>query len=129
MPKYSKQSIKKLETCCVKIQELMNVVIVYFDCSIICGFRNEDDQEKAFDDKKSKLHWPNSKHNNQPSMAVDVWPYPVPRLLNGEINDYSDRWKEQMWFIKVTAVSKDIKIICGGEFKGNFKDYPHFEII
>src|SRR6185369_7204924 len=52
-------------------------VIRTFDCTVLEGYRNEEDQEKAFNAGNTKLHWPNGKHNRQPSFAVDVSPYPV----------------------------------------------------
>lgn len=84
VPKFSQLSFSKLSTCHLDLQTLFYEVIKYFDCSIIEGYRNQKDQEKAFNGGYSKLHWPYGKHNSQPSMAVDVTPYPV-NLLNDKL--------------------------------------------
>lgn len=59
------------------LQVLFYEVIKHFDCTIIEGHRNKEEQEKAFVAGFSKAHWPDGKHNSQPSMAVDVAPYPT----------------------------------------------------
>ena len=43
MPKFSKKSKSKLETCDSKLQDLFNEVIMHFDCSILCGHRGEEE--------------------------------------------------------------------------------------
>src|SRR5687768_11435850 len=77
MPKFSQASIDKLATCHPDLRVLFNEVIKHFDCTISDGHRGEAAQNKAFDEGKSKLRWPNGNHNKLPSMAVDVYPYPV----------------------------------------------------
>ena len=77
MPKFSQASFSKLSTCHHDLQVLFFEVIKYFDCTILEGYRNEVDQEAAFAKGNTKLHYPDGKHNQQPSMAVDVAPYPV----------------------------------------------------
>ena len=77
MPSFSLASKQHLNSCHKDLQMLFNTVISSFDCSIICGRRGELEQNQAFADGKSKLKFPNSKHNKTPSMAIDVAPYPV----------------------------------------------------
>lgn len=77
MPKFSQESFSKLSTCHHDLQVLFFEVIKYFDCTILEGYRNQDDQEADFANGATKLHYPNGKHNHQPSMAVDVAPYPL----------------------------------------------------
>ena len=77
MPRFSQESFSKLSTCHQDLQILFYEVIKSFDCTILEGYRNEQDQEKAFKEGNSKLHWPNGKHNSSPSRAVDVSPYPI----------------------------------------------------
>lgn len=77
MPKFSQDSFSKLSTCHPDLQVLFYEVIKYFDCTIIEGYRNQEGQERAFETGHTKLHWPHGKHNKQPSMAVDVSPYPL----------------------------------------------------
>ena len=77
MPKFSQDSFSKLSTCHADLQALFYEVIKYYDCTVLEGYRNEVDQEAAYASNHSRLHWPDGKHNTQPSMAVDVSPYPV----------------------------------------------------
>src|SRR5579871_2009363 len=73
---FSPKSLVNLETCHPDLQTLFKEVIQTMDCTILVGHRNQEDQEKAFEQGNSKEHWPNSKHNSIPSMAVDVLSYP-----------------------------------------------------
>jgi peptidoglycan L-alanyl-D-glutamate endopeptidase CwlK len=59
------------------LQTLFNEVIRHYDCRILCGHRNESDQNQAVVEGKSKTPWPRSQHNAIPSMAIDVAPYPI----------------------------------------------------
>lgn len=77
MPKFSQSSFSKLSTCHSDLQVLFYEVIKYYDCTILEGYRNEAEQESAFNKGNTKLHYPYGKHNYNPSMAVDVTPYPV----------------------------------------------------
>ncbi len=77
VPIFSKASFSKLTTCHSDLQVLFFEVIKYFDCTILEGYRNEQDQEAAFAKGNTKLHWPHGKHNANPSMAVDAAPYPL----------------------------------------------------
>jgi len=116
----------RLLTCHKDLQTLFNEVIKTYDCTITCGVRNRADQEKAFAQGNSKVHFPNSKHNTSPSRAIDVVPYPV---------DWDDieRFKEMAVVVKDAAkrlksegkITHDIE--WGGDWK-TFKDYPHWQI-
>lgn len=77
MPKFSQESFSQLSACHPDLQALFYEVIKYYDCTILEGYRNEIDQEIAFKSGHTKLHYPDGKHNKQPSMAVDVTPYPI----------------------------------------------------
>jgi peptidoglycan L-alanyl-D-glutamate endopeptidase CwlK len=77
MPKFCQESFSKLSTCHADLQALFYEVIKYYDCVILQGYRNQEDQEEAFKKGETKLHFPNGKHNHNPSMAVDATPLPV----------------------------------------------------
>lgn len=77
MPNFGSTSKYKLSTCHSELQLLFSTVVDTFDCSVLEGHRGQADQEKAFNEGKSKLNWPLSKHNSYPSLAVDVSPYPI----------------------------------------------------
>jgi hypothetical protein len=83
-----KASKLKLETCDVRLQQLVTAVAAEVDAgalaaqnvtdvTVLCGYRGEAEQEAAFKAKASKLHFPHSKHNIIPSRAVDLAPYPI----------------------------------------------------
>ena len=128
MPKFGKSSKRRLATCHEDLQELFNEVIKYFDCSIIEGHRGKEDQNKYFDEGKSKVKYPNGRHNANPSNAVDVVPYPV------DWKD-TDRMYYFAGFVKGIAAIMGIPIRWGGDWNDNtevkdtnFKDLPHFEL-
>ena len=128
MPKFSKKSKAKLNTCDKRLIELFNKVVKKFDCTIIEGHRSKDRQNKLFDEGKSKLQYPNGKHNATPSMAVDVAPYPI---------DWNDRERFTYFagYVVGIAYQMRLKIRWGGDWDmdtqvkdNNFDDLPHFEI-
>jgi len=77
MPNYSLKSQAALATCHPDLIKVFNEVIKHFDCVILEGHRDEEAQNKAFNEGKSKLKWPHGKHNQKPSLAVDVVPFPI----------------------------------------------------
>lgn len=132
MYRFGKSSKVNLSQADPDLQRLFNEVIKYVDCTILCGFRSKTAQEKAVADGVSKLHFPNSKHNQMPSQAVDAVPF------------YPDgiRWNDKQGFyffaglVKGIAAMLGIKIRWGGDWDSdndtldqNFNDFPHFELI
>lgn len=129
MYKFSAKSLALLGECDERLKLLCHEVLKVMDISIICAYRNEADQNKAYDEKKSKLKYPNSKHNKVPSLAVDVCPSPI------DWNDHK-RFYLMMGVFKAKADSLGIKIRCGGDFNNDnnlqndgFIDLPHIELI
>jgi peptidoglycan L-alanyl-D-glutamate endopeptidase CwlK len=128
MPRFGKRSISRLQTCDQKLQELFYEVVKHFDCSIIEGHRGEEGQTKAYKDGKSKVKYPNGKHNKFPSVAVDVAPYPI---------DWSDRDRFHYFSGFVLGIAKQMgmNIRWGGDWNqdtktkdNKFDDLVHFEI-
>ena len=74
MPKFGKRSKERLETCDNRLQLVFNEVIRYVDCSILEGHRSGERQNKLFEEGKTKVKYPNGRHNANPSRAVDVAP-------------------------------------------------------
>lgn len=120
MPKFSKRSMERLETCHPDLQALFLEVIKERDCSVICGVRSRDEQEAAFRNKTSKARFGQSPHNYSPSYAVDVVYYPVDW-------DNIEKHQEFMKYVKSVANKMGKDIECGGEWT-TLKDYPHYEI-
>ena len=78
MPKFGKKkSQQRLNTCDPRLIELFERVVEDFDCSVLQGHRGEKEQNKLFEKGFSKLKYPKGKHNQYPSLAVDVAPYPI----------------------------------------------------
>lgn len=120
--KWGKKSVERLKECDVRLQALCNKMLERsaFDLTITCGHRNKEDQEKAFDDGKSKAHFGQSKHNSYPSKAVDICPCPI----KWDKDDI--RWHKMIALAYDTARLLGIKIRCGMFF--SFEDYPHIEL-
>jgi peptidoglycan LD-endopeptidase CwlK len=103
-------------------------VIRITDCSVLCGHRNEADQNAAFEQGLSKLQFPLSKHNSLPSLAVDAVPYPI------NWND-TEAFQRFASIVLTTAKRLNIPIRWGGDWNQNgssaderFLDMPHFEL-
>lgn len=132
MPSFSKNSIDRLATCHLDIQRLFNEVIKDVDCTILVGHRNEADQEEAFRTGKSRVHYPDGKHNKVPSEAADVAPY-----FGGPIDwEYLPNFYYFAGIVKGIALKLGIKIRWGGDWNGNLdlrdngklNDLVHFEL-
>ena len=128
MPRFGSRSRKNLETCDEDLQALFSEVIKYFDCTVIQGHRGKEEQNKYFDEGKSKVKYPNGRHNASPSNAVDVVPYPI------DWED-TDRMYYFAGFVKGVAANIGIPIRWCGDWNDNtevkdtnFKDLPHFEL-
>jgi len=78
MAKYSKKSRERRDTCNSKLIHIADRLIDMYDNTFVWGFRNHEEQEEAYRNKKSKLRFPYSAHNRYPSRAMDLQPYPYP---------------------------------------------------
>jgi peptidoglycan LD-endopeptidase CwlK len=129
MPRFSTRSKQRLATCDEQLQVLFNEVVKHFDCTIIEGYRSRQRQNQAYDAGRSKLKYPQSKHNRKPSLAVDVAPYPI---------DWKDIGRFLVFggYVMATAKQLGMPIRWGGDWNGNWDltdqmlfDYPHFELM
>lgn len=77
MPYFSARSKRRLQTCHPDLQVVCKEAIRHFDFTIVWGHRNEQQQEKAHADNASPHKFPHSKHNREPSLAVDIAPWPL----------------------------------------------------
>jgi peptidoglycan L-alanyl-D-glutamate endopeptidase CwlK len=137
MNHFSEISKERLATCHRDLSVLFAHVIIDYDCSIICGERNESDQNKAFDAGFSKLQFPKSKHNSHPSFAVDVLPYEDGHTDGGKLQTayfagYVKGIADQLY--RIGTISHRIR--CGVDWSGDndvddnsFWDGGHFELI
>ena len=132
---FSKQSRLYLATCHADIRNVFNTVIKFRDCTIIEGHRPEERQDEMYRTGMSQLSWPQSKHNNQPSLAVDVAPY---FAGHDPAIDWNDREKFVYFagFVLGVASRMNIKLRFGGDWNmdnnlrdNRFQDLGHFGIV
>jgi len=135
MPSFSTKSRQKLGTCDRRIQKLFNKVVEDFDCTILVGHRGEDAQTAAFKAGKSKVQWPDSKHNAVPSLAVDVSPWPIPKGWGETRNEY-EKFRYFAFYVLGIAKAMKINLRWGGDWDmdhdvtdQNFNDLVHFEVL
>jgi len=128
MPSFSTKSKANLYTAHVELQRLFEEVVKGYDCTVIVGFRSKQDQDNAVASGLSKTPWPTSKHNRQPSLAVDVAPYPI---------DWKNtkRFYHFGGYVKGVADRLGIPIRWGGDWDTDndlddqdFMDLVHFEL-
>tara|TARA_R100000664_G_C2718125_1_gene112491 strand:+ start:485 stop:877 length:393 start_codon:yes stop_codon:yes gene_type:complete len=128
MPRFGKRSKERLATCEKDLQMVFNEVIKYVDCSVLEGHRSKDRQNSLYEDGKTKVRYPNGRHNASPSCAVDVTPYPV---------DWADRERQTLFagFVLGVANQMGIELRWGGDWDQDFEvkdnrfdDFPHFEL-
>jgi len=152
MPQYSLISKDRLATGDERLQRVFNYIILYYDCSILCGHRGKEGQDEAYENKWSKVQWPTSKHNSIPSMAIDVAPYPIiwpetlkmlKRFKEGRgtvsqimmtIKDLS-RFYHFAGYVQGVAQKMGTPLRWGGDWDSDrdfkdqtFDDLPHFEL-
>lgn len=127
--KLTKLSLQRLSTCHPDLQRVVLHAAETFNFQVQCGHRGKQEQNEAFARRTSKLKWPNSKHNKQPSLAVDLIPLPV------NWNDLK-KFREMMDVVKASAAKLGVKVRFGNDFNQNgvigddsFIDWPHVELI
>jgi len=108
------------------------MAIQIMDFSVLEGHRGKDLQNLYYDQGKSKLRFPDGKHNSNPSLAVDLAPYPID-------------WNDSKRFILLAGVvlgcahALGVKMRWGGWWQGDiskykkgaqsFNDLPHYEVL
>jgi len=99
------------------------------DLKVICGHRNQADQNKAFAEGTSKLKWPKSKHNCYPSEAIDVVPLPGGRIDWDDIDAFEQMVQcfEDAWYELDDDLTKGWIMQVGADF--SWRDYPHVQIV
>jgi peptidoglycan L-alanyl-D-glutamate endopeptidase CwlK len=134
MPKFGRRSKEKLDTLHPDLQKVLNEAIKHVDFSILEGHRDQATQDMYYEQGKSKLKYPNGKHNTIPSKAVDIAPYfkNAPHI----------RWDDARAFTHLAGVimgigySMGVKLRWGGNWDMDdefgdqtFNDLPHLELL
>lgn len=122
----------RLVTCHNDIQTFVNRAITNspVDFTVTDGRRGREEQEAAFDDKKSKAHYGESPHNVEPlSLAVDLVPYIDGRLAY-EDDDAFERLEDHLREVEAELIAEGA-ISCtfdwGGDWPGAW-DKPHWQM-
>jgi len=131
-------SRNRLATCDLALQELFRAVVKVHDCSILEGHRSEARQAELLRQKKTQRT--RSLHNESPSRAVDVAPYPI-AWPDHETDPKKRAQKLSRFYffagiVLGIASERAIPIRWGGDWDGDrdlfdqqFFDLVHFELI
>jgi len=128
MPSFSTRSKKILSTCHPDLIAVCELVIPNYNFTVVEGFRSNARQDELFRQGKSKLQAGRSKHNFDPSLAVDIVPYPI---------DWEnlERFYLLAGFMFQAASQLGVRLRWGMDWDGDwehtdqkFMDAPHFEL-
>lgn len=130
--KWGKTSLDRISTCHPALQALAHALIqrqdLPFDLTVLCGHRSKEDQDAAVRSGASKLRWPKSKHNQLPSLAIDLAP-----LIDGQV---SWDWKYyhqlapivvEVWDALPDEAVDGLILEWGGAWP-TLKDGPHWQV-
>ena len=134
---YSEISKQRLATCHRDLRVLFAHVIQDFDTTIVCGHRDKELQDRYYREGKSKLKYPNSKHNRNPSWAVDAapfektkidWTYAQMLFFAGYVKGVADR------LYRIGVMSHRLRLGADWDMDNDindetFIDIGHFELI
>lgn len=123
--KFSDVSKRRLSSCHEDLQLVVNMVMKrqIMDFSVLCGHRGKRDQNKAVAEGRSKDPWPESHHNEEPSLAVDLAAYPIRGF-----DDYNSRMTCKLaGLVLYEADLRGIPITWGGHWE-RFPDIYHFQL-
>ena len=134
MPAFGVVSKDRIATLDPRWHPVLYDAIQCYDFTVICGHRNMRAQIEAFENGFSRKTWPDSKHNTDPSLAVDLAPY---HAIKPHV-----RWNSRSEFyflggvIRAAAWKFDLKIRWGGDwdrdddlYDQTFMDLGHYEIV
>ena len=128
MASFSPRSLNKLSSCDPRLKELFMDVVKVYDCTVLEGHRSEERQDELYRTGFSRVQYPNSRHNLNPSFGVDVAPYPI---------DWNDRERFVAFgsFVRGIAHAKKLSIRWGGDWDMDgdttdqtFNDLCHWEL-
>jgi len=127
MFKFSTRSQNKLDSCHPNLIDLMEAAIKTspIDFSVTCGRRSEKAQNDAYARGASKVKYPKSMHNQNPSLAVDIQPYPYTK--EDRKDKKHKKFRELSEHIKALAEEMEIPVLNGGLAWG--WDWYHWQLI
>lgn len=127
MPSFSDRSETQLATCHADLRRVLNEAIRLIDFAVLEGHRSPGRQEYLYEIGASKVL--KGKHNELPSLAVDIAPWPV---------NWADR-ERFVYFAGVVmgiAGTLGVALRWGGDWDRDteladetFRDLGHFELV
>lgn len=131
---FGKRSAANLDTVDPELQEIMHDALAtgIMDFSIIEGHRGKAEQNRYYDLGKSKVKWPDGKHNKISSDAVDAAPW-----INRKISWNKFHCCVLAGIILACAAKRGIKLRWGGNWDmdsepitdQDFQDLVHYELV
>jgi hypothetical protein len=137
MPSFSSSSKEALQTCHPSLQATCRHVIEVYDFTVIGGHRGKARQNHLVEASRSQVEWPNSKHNETPSRAVDIAPYPIDWEARGRFHVLAGHMMMAFHGLQQEReIDEALSLRWGGDWDGDgvlddqqFDDLPHFELI
>ena len=121
MNQFSKRSLDNLKDLHPDLRKILFSAIKITDFSVICCYRAEHEQNKLHDEGMTHVRFPHSNHNQLPSLAVDIAPYP-------SLYQSTDKqWNDLAVVIKHYANLYSTAITWGGDWP-SLTDKPHFQL-
>lgn len=142
MANFGRRSREELNTCHPDLIVIAEYVIDFFDFSVIEGHRSLALQLKYYKEGRSKIDGVTrlGNHNYEPSLAYDIYPYPIPDLTKFTDKDKARFYQMSGYFLMAAQILyKQGKITHlirlgldwdrDGDFKDqSFDDLPHVEL-
>ena len=114
----------KLKEIYLELQRRVIKLNVDWEPLLVSGYRSKEAQDDCIRRKTSKVMWPNSPHNANPSLAMDIQGLRNGALIQGK--EAEDICKQIAEIVMKIATDKGIAITWGGSFKTPEKG--HFEL-
>ncbi len=127
MPNFGKTSTTNLEECDLRLQDIAKKVINILDFSVIEGHRGKEEQDDLFDQRKTKVRYPNSKHNSEPSKAFDWAPYPIDWRSEKELQEAIQKYTQSQ--INIALAERDMVSFSSMRIMKQKSDEAYNEII
>ena len=129
-PSFGERSRHALSTCDpILIKLAQEAIEVGMDFAVLEGQRGQTRQEEMFHRGLSKVRWPLSRHNREPSEAFDIAPWPI---------DWKDtqRFYHLAGIVRAVAHEHGVEVRWGGDWDcdfdlrdQSFMDLAHFELV
>ena len=109
--------------------------IAVVDFTVIETHRDKETQTNHFNEGRSKVKWPHSKHNRLPSRAIDIAPWPIPIDWGESDPKEMARFYYLAGVVQGIASKYGIELRWGGDWDSDsifsdngFDDLLHFEM-